>query len=485
MKDSTSKDTQIRSRYRRALVGYAADPEDEIHLMAGQDLGRTMLEEGHGLIDLLAIHYKLAPTVAAHSAKNLRKAKRANDFLTQVAAPFEMAYRGWREMAHSLQSTNEALELRVAERTAAHREAEARLSRAQRVAGVGSWEMDVVTRVQVWSDQMYRICGLQPGAKLAKTDAIDAYVDDADRLLHQNWLAALEDGRNPGNIEYQLRCSDGQLRIVSAEGELISIAGRETKRVICTVQDITERKELDHRFKEMQEELAHMSRQSVMGQMGSALSHELNQPLTAAKNYLGAARRRLAPAMGADAELTAQIIDKALQQVTRTGEIIRKMRVFVAKGRTEHKQELLHDVVQEACSLALAGRSEHEVMVEFELDPSVREAIIDRVQIQQVLVNLIRNAMEAMVGQERRELTIATVHDQPGMIRVSVVDTGPGLPAKVASRLFTPFVTTKTSGLGIGLSISRSIVESHGGKIWAEPAPWGGTAFHFTVPEYI
>jgi two-component system sensor kinase FixL len=244
-------------------------------------------------------------------------------------------------------------------------------------------------------------------------------------------------------------------------------------------RDVTERQEAEARLQELQSELVHVARLSEMGQMSSALAHELNQPLSAASTYLQAGLRLMQTKPGA-APLDA--LRKAGEQVQRATDILRHLRRFAKKGEVSRRVEDLAQVIEEANALAMVGTRSTGVTLRLNLDPRARSSVIDRVQIQQVVVNLMRNAIEAMAQSDRRELAVSTAPRDGDFHEVTVADTGPGLPAEVAAQLFKPFVTTKESGMGVGLSICRSIVESHGGKIWAEDNPGGGTRFRFTLP---
>lgn len=246
------------------------------------------------------------------------------------------------------------------------------------------------------------------------------------------------------------------------------------------IRDLTERQETEARLQELQSEIVHISRLSAMGEMASSLAHELNQPLSAIANYLGGARRLLEQAQG-----DARVIDavgKAAEQSVRAGDIIRRLRDFLSRGEGERSVESLSRLVQEACTLALVGAKEHGVRVQFRLNPEAERVVVDRVQIQQVILNLVRNAIDAMRDHDgRRQLLVSSSMEDDDMACVTVADTGPGLDPAAASRLFQPFVTTKAHGMGVGLSISRTIVESHGGRIWTERNPEGGAIFKFTV----
>ena len=247
------------------------------------------------------------------------------------------------------------------------------------------------------------------------------------------------------------------------------------------VRDITERQVARERLQELQSELLRASRLSAMGQMASALAHELNQPLTAIINYVQATRRMIAnPDVARDR--LEEAMDKAVAQANRAGQIIHRMRQFLQKGETERQPEAINKVLEEASALALVGAKESGVVVRMELGTDLAPVLIDRIQVQQVVLNLIRNGIEAMQGVTRRELLIATGQADGQMVRVTIKDSGPGLAPEVAEQLFQPFITTKEKGMGLGLSICRSIIDSHGGKIWATPNPSGGVTFAFTLP---
>lgn len=247
------------------------------------------------------------------------------------------------------------------------------------------------------------------------------------------------------------------------------------------VRDLSERQVAETRLQELQAEVVHISRLSAMGEMASTLAHELNQPLTAIANYLRGAERLVASASGESVPMAREALDKAAAQALRAGQIIRRLRDFVGRHESERRLENLAKLIEEASALALLGAKDHGIRVTFRLDPAADYVLADRVQIEQVLVNLMRNAVEAMLPGERREMTVATTSRADGFIEISVADTGPGISPEIASQLFQPFVTTKAQGMGLGLSISRSIVEAHGGTIAAERNADGGTTFHFAL----
>lgn len=250
------------------------------------------------------------------------------------------------------------------------------------------------------------------------------------------------------------------------------------------IRDLTERQQTLLRLQDLQSELAHVGRVSEMGTLASSLAHELNQPLTAVASYCESARDLLDDEP--DAETLAMIreaLDEAAQQSVRAGQIVRRLRDFMSHGEMERRPESLQRLITEANALALVGSREHGIEVKLTLDPSADKVFVDRIQIQQVLVNLIRNAIDAMMESETRCLAVSTARNADGLAEVTVADSGAGISDAIAAQLFQPFVTSKESGMGIGLSICRTIVEAHGGRIWFEPGPERGTAFHFTLPS--
>ena len=247
------------------------------------------------------------------------------------------------------------------------------------------------------------------------------------------------------------------------------------------VRDLTEGQETEARLQELQSELVHMSRLTSMGEMASTLAHELNQPLSAIANYLKGSRKLLESASDERSTMVRDAVDKAADQALRAGEIIRRLRDFVARGESERRVESVRKLVEEASALALVGAKDLGVRVRFVFDPTIDLVLADKVQVQQVLLNLIRNAIEAMEESQNRELVISTRPAADDMLAISVADTGHGIAPDMTAQLFQPFVTTKRHGMGVGLSISRTIVEAHGGQIDVEPNPVGGTVFCFTL----
>lgn len=248
------------------------------------------------------------------------------------------------------------------------------------------------------------------------------------------------------------------------------------------VRDLTEHQQTQARLQELQSELVHVSRLTAMGEMASALAHEINQPLAAISNYMKGSRRLLAGSTDPNIAKIESALDRASEQALRAGQIIRRLRDFVSRGESEKRVESLSKLIEEAGALGLAGAREQNVQLRFSLDPGADLVLADRVQIQQVLVNLFRNALEAMAQSPRRELVVTNSRSGDDMIEVEVSDTGSGFRDDVIPNLFQTFFTTKETGMGVGLSISRSIIEAHGGRMVAESNASGGATFRFTLP---
>ena len=247
------------------------------------------------------------------------------------------------------------------------------------------------------------------------------------------------------------------------------------------IRDLTERQKTERRVQDLQAELSHASRVTAMGTLAAALAHEPNQPLTAIANYMEAGRDLLAQEGAIDRTLLGEAMDEAATQALRAGEIIRSLREFIRRGEADRQPETVSTLLSEGVALAFIGINSRGIDMDIAVDPRVGRIMANRVQVQQVITNLVRNAVEAMEGRPMRILHLSAAPDDDGRVEIIVADSGPGLDPGVERSLFTPFSTTKPTGMGVGLSISRTIVEGHGGRIWATRSRWGGVAFHFTL----
>lgn len=357
------------------------------------------------------------------------------------------------------------------------------------------------------AERLRTIQGLAPVAIVVIDDQgmIDSFSTSAERLF--GWTAAEVAGRNVGMLmpePYRSRHDGYMGRYLTTGDQHIIGRGRvvvgqrrdgSTFPMELTVaemqlgtaryftgfiEDLTQSQAVEKRAQDLQAELLHVSRLSAMGQMAAAIAHELNQPLTAIANFAAAAERLLEGDSGV-APKARDFVGKAAAQAERAGQIIRRLRQFVERGEVQNRPESVASVVEEGIALALMGVKDTGVRIATEIPPDLPPVSMDKVQIQQVIINLARNAIEAMQGMPVRELRVSAYRVDNDFVAIAVADTGPGLPDIVARQLFQPFVTTKSQGMGVGLSISRSIVEAHGGMIAAVANPGGGALFRFTL----
>jgi PAS domain S-box-containing protein len=362
------------------------------------------------------------------------------------------------------------------------------------------------------------LAGMDHAARLHILDFMA--VDERARVRDQIWPAVIGEGRWAGEIGFRHFETGAELPFLvdwfrvdeprtgcpmntatvgrdltaqkRSEAQLLHLAEMLEHRVVertaelaeanqRLVAEIAERERSDARVHQLQLEFFHAARLNVTGQLAAALAHELNQPLTAATNSLNAARRLSRKDGHAINDKVGEVVGEAAEQTLRAGQIIRRLRDFVTRGETEKRIENVADMIEDASALALAGAKALGVQVHFRFDPLGPRAFVDRIQIQQVLINLMRNALEALAGSDRRDLEVRTRLLDRETVEIAVADSGPGLSKNVADRLFEPFVSTKRNGMGLGLSICRSIIEAHGGQLRSSPGPEGGTTFRFTV----
>jgi two-component system sensor kinase FixL len=333
--------------------------------------------------------------------------------------------------------------------------------------------------IQSFSQAAERLFGWSPDEVIGKNVKMlmpSPYREAHDGYLHRYLTTGERRIIGVGRVVVGERRDGSTFPMELAVGEMIS---GDQRFFTGFVRDLSERQQTEQRLQELQSELVHISRLTAMGEMASALAHELNQPLSAMANYLKGSARLLA-AEPVPRERLLDAIQKAGDQALRAGDIIRRLRDFVARGEAERRVESLPKLLEEASALALVGAKEHGIRVLFRFDPAIDLVLADKIQIQQVVLNLIRNAIEAMEESPRKELElrIDAVDDHA---QVTVSDTGSGISPEIADQLFQPFITTKRTGMGVGLSISRTIIEGHGGRIWVEDNPGGGTRFCFTL----
>jgi two-component system sensor kinase FixL len=334
-------------------------------------------------------------------------------------------------------------------------------------------------RIISWNAAAERIFGYTAAEAIGQSVAL---LIPPDRLAEEDAIIAqLRAGSSIDQLQTVRRCKDGRQIDVSLSVSPVRDADGRIFAASKTVRDISEQKQADARLQLLQAELVHVARLSSMGELSSAIAHELNQPLTAATNFIEASKRTLdGPGDGA-VPRARDLLDRAAGQVLRAGAIIRNLRDFVEKRDTNRSVEDIADVIAEAVALAAVGSAAGGAHVRLDFSHGLPPLLIDKIQIQQVVLNLVRNAIEAMQLSAVRDVTVGTRRDGDNVC-VTVRDTGPGLQPDVLAQLFQPFVTTKEKGMGIGLAISKSIVEAHRGRILVDSRPGEGACFTVCLP---
>ena len=341
------------------------------------------------------------------------------------------------------------------------------------LAKIGVWECDLATEKLTWTDTVYDLFEIVRGSEIDRDDTLKLYDATSRSEIERLRGEAIRNGTG-FTLDVLIRTASGKDRWIRLTADIEQEDGKSV-RIFGTKQDISAERAAQEKVQSLQTELIHMSRVSAMEAMASILAHELNQPLAAASNYMSAAL-----SMAARGTVTPELshcLDAALKSTLRAGEIIRLVRGMTGKAHAMKAELELEQVVKEAVALATIGST--NLSITYDIVPTA-PVTADRIQIQQVLINLIRNAYESAAGKACH----ITIRSSKGKthLEICVSDTGPGIPDDILPNIFEPFVTTKPDGLGIGLSISRTIVEAHGGRIKAANLAGGGASLCFTVP---
>jgi len=365
------------------------------------------------------------------------------------------------------------------------RRSEAQLTIAQEIANLGNYVVHFDGRYEdYWSPHLYRVLGRRYGERfIGVYDYLEPMVHAADRALWQRTRDELDAGAKSADIEYRIIHPDGSLRYVHHIAQTTRSADGRVLRQVGTLHDITDRRRAEDEARQMQDRIAHFGRISTMGEMAAGIAHEVNQPLTAIATYAQACQRLIASGQFEEEEIRAAL-EQIGTQALRAGEVIRRLRSFV-KNREVHRELIeASGLLDDVQTLAQTDARHHGVRIRIESVLPAPQVQADAVQIQQVILNLVRNSIDAMQGipEFQREVLLSTHIDNEGDVEFMVADRGVGVDATTMEELFNPFFTTKPGGTGLGLSISRSIVRAHGGKLWCTANPGGGARFFFTLP---
>jgi PAS domain S-box-containing protein len=363
---------------------------------------------------------------------------------------------------------------------------EAYLAEAQRLSHTGSWAWNVATKQIFWSVETFRIFGFDPNTTTPTPEIFLERVHSGDRASIEQVEAELYKG-NDAEYNYRILLSDGSIKYITSVAHPIRNHSGQVIEFVGTVMDVTERKRAEEereRLRQLQADLAHLSRVTTMGELTASLAHEIRQPITAALTnartcllWIGRDNPDVEEARGATSRM--------IQDVTRAAEIITRISVLFKKGEVQRELVDVNELIREMIVLLRSEATRYSISIRTELAQHLPKATADRVQLQQVFMNLILNGIDAMKDSNRTsELTIRS-ETADGQLLISVSDTGVGFPAEQADQIFKAFFTTKDNGTGMGLPISRSIIESHGGRLWANSSSGRGATFQFTLPTTL
>jgi PAS domain S-box-containing protein len=364
---------------------------------------------------------------------------------------------------------------------AALRRSEAYLTEGQRLSRSGSFGWNVSSGEIFWSAESFNIFGYDQ-APSANIDMVLRRVHPEDLALAQRVIAQASSSGRDFDFEHRLLMQDGAVKHLHVVGHAVRDQAEDLE-FIGSVMDVTAAKHAEEELHKAQATLAHAARVMTLGELAASIAHEINQPLAAIATSGNACLRWL-DRTPPDRDAARQAAVRIIQDAHRAGDVIRGLRALAGKSGPQLIPFDINGALQEVLVLTRTDLHRHGVELHTDLSAQVPPVIGDRVQLQQVLLNLVMNGIQAMatVSDRRRELTISIAPAAPERVQVTIEDTGPGLDPAIVQRVFDPFFTTKPDGLGLGLSISRSIIEAHGGRLWATLRAPHGTAFHFTIP---
>jgi PAS domain S-box-containing protein len=366
---------------------------------------------------------------------------------------------------------------------------EAYLAEGQRIAHTGSWAWNpLIEQCFYWSEEMFRIFALDPqeGLPTSETFWQRIHPEDRDSMRELLWKSALE--KTEYVHDHRIVLPDGKVKHIHAIGHPVLDENGQVVEYVGTAVDVTDRRRAEEereRLRQLEADLAHINRVSVMGELAVSIAHEVNQPLAGVVSNASASLRWLAREVP-NVEEVREGLHRIVRDGKRAGEVIARIRALTRRAEMPREKLDLNETIREVLALVGDEAKRNSVTIRTRFAADLSPVSGDRVQLQQVVLNLVINGIEAMssVGKRARELLITTRNVDADRVQVSIEDSGIGIDPQKLDKIFDSFYTTKPGGMGMGLSISRSILQAHGGRLWASAKDGPGTSFHFTLPKH-